>query len=345
MEENVPLSKYTTFKIGGSARYFFRIRKVEDIISTIDFARKENLPIFVLGGGSNLLVNDDGFRGVIAKNEILGLSYVDVLGGVEVASGSGELWDEFVDAMVNRNLYGLENLSGIPGTVGASPVQNIGAYGVEVKDFVIAVETIDMRSGAARIFSNSECHFGYRDSFFKTPEGKNFFIIKVTFLLKNSSPLNLEYKDLKNYFSLESRKNIVPTLQLVRSVVLEIRKGKFPDLKNVGTAGSFFKNPIISKEKFEDLRRKFPNLPGFKIPSTSGQDLMIKIPLAWILDNVCHLKGYVKEGVGLFELQPIVLVSADGTSSSQVRSLAVEVSRCVKEKVGIEIEWEVNYLS
>ena len=182
---------------------------------------------------------------------------------MEVRAGGGENWDDLVAETVRRGLYGLENLSGIPGTVGAAPVQNIGAYGSEVKDVIVSVETFDSSLNEIKHFFPSECRFAYRDSFFKTKEGKRFIITAVTFRLRKDASLNIEYKDIKNYFA---QKNISPILSLVRKAVLEIRKGKFPDLRTTGTAGSFFKNPIIPKEKFDALKKKFPGLPGFPLP-------------------------------------------------------------------------------
>ena len=341
-EENIPLSEHTTFKIGGKARYFFRVKKVEEAREALGFARQQKLPFFVLGGGSNLLAGDSGFEGVIIKNEIPGLVWNEADGEVFLDAGAGENWDKLVGDAVKRNLYGLENLSGIPGTAGAAPVQNIGAYGVEVGGAVVSVATLDSKTGEIKTFNNADCRFGYRDSFFKTPEGKNFLIVAVRFRLKKLSTLNLEYKDLKNYFSKFGK---APTLSEVREAVLEIRRGKFPDLKIIGTAGSFFKNPVISKEKFEELKKQYPELPGF--PAVSGYKLPTnnyKLSLAWILDNVCKLKGFHLGQTALFERQPIVVVNNGGATAENIQALAKEVVANVKEKTGIEVEWEVERL-
>lgn len=357
MEENVELKNFTTFKIGGKARYFFRVKNAGEAGEALRFARKENLPFFVIGGGSNLLASDEGFSGVVIKNEILGVSFAEESDYVEVTAGAGEPWDAFVGNVVSRGLYGLENLSGIPGTVGASPVQNIGAYGAEAKDCIVSVETVDVVTGAVKIFSADECKFGYRDSFFKTADGKRYIITRVCFRFKKQGLPNIGYKDLKNYFTQASKINSGPSLAEIRQAVLEIRLGKFPDLKTAGTAGSFFKNPIIPKTQFDELKKKYPNLPGFptnadrrrpdadlRRQKTPDSILYIKVPLAWILDNVCKLKGFHTENVGLFERQPIVIVNTGNASAEGVKKFAKEVSECVKEKTGITVEWEVDFL-
>ncbi|MES2087635.1 MAG: UDP-N-acetylmuramate dehydrogenase [Patescibacteria group bacterium] len=339
--ENIPLSQHTTFKIGGTAQYFFPVETLEEMREAVDFAREKNLPFFILGGGSNLLVSDSGFKGVVIKNQIKGVAFEETGDEVSVKVGAGENWDTFVESVVVRGLFGLENLSGIPGTVGAAPVQNIGAYGVEVKETIMSVETLNAQTGEIKIFSSDECRFAYRDSFFKTPAGKSYIILAVNFHLKKNASLNLEYKDLKNYFALVK---ITPTIFDVRRGVLEIRGKKFPDLQKIGTAGSFFKNPIIPVAQFEELKKKFPDLPGFPLLATDYRLSTIKISLAWILDNVCNMKGLVKGSTGLFERQPIVLVNLGGADAKSVTDFALEVTQSVKEKTGIDVEWEVQYL-
>ena len=329
-EEHIPLSEHTTFKLGGTARYFFRVKTLDEVREAVDFARQNSLPFFVLGGGSNLLVSDKGFAGVVIKNEMFGLSFKEEGDDVFVTAGAGENWDNFVATVVNKGLYGLENLSGIPGTVGAAPVQNIGAYGVEVKDSVVWVEALDVRTGGVKSFTAVECGFGYRDSFFKTSEGKNYIITAVTFRLKKNGISNLSYKDLKSYF-LSGTKS--PTIHEVRTAVLEIRRGKFPDLKTTGTAGSFFKNPIIPQAQFDELKKRFPSLPSF--PFTRSN--LVKVPLAWILDNILHLKGFMNGPVGLHEAQPLVLVHTGGGRAENVSLLARDVVSKLKVATGIEV--------
>ena len=346
MEENVELKNFTTFKIGGQARYFFRAKTVDDLKRSLAFAAKEKLPFFILGGGSNLLVNDAGFRGVVIKNELRGISFKEESEGVFATAGAGESWDSFVSECVSRGLYGLENLSGIPGTVGAAPVQNIGAYGVEAKDSIVSVETLEAKAGVVRNFTAAEGAFAYRDSFFKTAEGKGYIITSVMFRLKKDAILNLGYKDLKNYFS---KADAFPALKSVREAVLEIRSRKFPDLRTTGTAGSFFKNPIIPQTQFDELKKRFPDLPGFEVHGTKTEQntertRKVKLPLAWILDNILHLKGFMNGPVGLHDAQPLVIVHTGGGTSEDVTRLARDVSDKIKTATGIEVVWEVEKL-
>ena len=281
------------------------------------------------------MINDEGYKGLVIKIDIKGVT------GLKV--GAGENWDDFVSQCVKNGLYGIENLSGIPGTVGASLVQNIGAYGVEVKDVIESVEVFDTETLTTKILSNKDCNFGYRDSIFKKPKGKKYIITYVTFKLKKEGKLNIEYKDVKNYFI---EKGIIPTLQEVRKTILEIRKGKFPDLSKYGTAGSFFKNPIIKKEQYEKLLKEYPSIPHYEIYTASGgiDELNMKIPLAWILDNVCNIKGIRKGNVGVYEKQPLVLVNWGGATAQEVKKYAEEITILVKQKTGIDIEPEVQYI-
>jgi len=340
-EEHILLSNLTTFKIGGAVRYFFRVETVKHILEAVEFSKKEKLPIFVLGGGSNILASDEGFSGVIIKNEIKGLAFREAGDTVFVTAGAGESWDAFVETAVNRGLYGLENLSGIPGTVGAAPVQNIGAYGAEAKDTIVSVEAVDGRNGMVKVIDGADCGFGYRDSFFKTAEGRNFILTNVTFGLKKSGTLNTGYKDIKNYFAEAS---VPATLHSMRDAVLLVRRGKFPNLATTGTAGSFFKNPIIPLAQFDELKKKYPDLPGFPMPSVNGQMSMVKIPLAWILDNILHIKGKMDGHVGLYKAQPLVVVSDGEGTAVDVMKLVEEVVLKVKEATGIILAWEVERL-
>ncbi|TSC83610.1 MAG: UDP-N-acetylmuramate dehydrogenase [Parcubacteria group bacterium Gr01-1014_17] len=361
--QHISLAEFTSFKIGGKADYFCRAQSVDELKEALAFAKEQSLPFFILGGGTNMLLSDDGFRGLVIKIEIknspLEGSTPTQVGGrdVLIAVDAGENWDEFVAETVARGLWGLENLSGIPGTVGGAPVQNIGAYGSEVKDVVLLVEVLDVKTGKIKKLSDTECCFGYRDSIFKKPEGKNFIITRVAFLLRKDGKPNLSYKDLAVYFAGKP----VPSLADIRRAVLEIRSRKFPDLKTHGTAGSFFKNPIISKEKFDELKKCYPGLPGFTIderhqmfeanPASSagrrrgdniGGRSLVKVPLAWILDNICGLKGFQRGSVSLWKDQPLVLVNDGGASASDISALADKVTRIVKEKTGIQIEKEVQ---
>ena len=346
INEKVSLKELTTFKVGGNARFFCLVENMTEFGEANDFARKNNLPVLILGGGSNLLVGDSGFDGLVIKMNFLGLNFCEGDETVEVVAKAGENWDRFVATTVERNLSGLENLSGIPGTVGATPVQNVGAYGVEVKDLINGVEAVNLETGEIKRFSNEECQFDYRSSFFKTAPGKKFVIVAVSYILSTKFQPNISYNDLAVYFSMRQPQNASE----VRDVVLAIRASKFPDLNKIGTAGSFFKNPIITKEKFDELKHKYPDLPGFPVELPSGLSTInhklptIKLSLAWILDKICQLRGFRHRSIGLFENQPLVLVNYGGAGSKEIKKF----SKLIKEKVfratGIVIEEEVQFV-
>ena len=332
---NIPLAQHTTLKIGGPAVFFCRAARVEDIQEAVNKAHTRNLPLLCMGGGSNILVSDDGFSGLVLKIELRGMEFTDRDGETAlVVASSGEGWDHVVEETVARGLWGLENLSGIPGTVGATPVQNVGAYGREVKDIIEWVEVFDTSSQTRKILSNEECHFSYRDSLFKYDEGKHFIITRVAFRLKRNGSPFLTYADLTRFF--EERGNKSPTLSEIRRAVLAIRADKFPDIRTVGTAGSFFKNPLISRKEYESLLKRYPGLPGY--PSPEG----VKVSLAWILDRVCNLRGYREGPCGLFEHQPLVLINYGSASAGDVEKFARTIERLVKEATGIPIEREVT---
>ncbi|MCC2630902.1 MAG: UDP-N-acetylenolpyruvoylglucosamine reductase, UDP-N-acetylmuramate dehydrogenase [Candidatus Paceibacter sp.] len=339
IEENISLKEFTTFGIGGKARYFVRIKEIQDLQIAIAFAHGHKVPIFVLGGGSNIVMSDEGFPGLVIKMEIDG---VDVNpekdGKVIVSAGAGENWDLFVERMVQEGLFGIENLSLIPGTVGAAPVQNIGAYGAEVKNVIEWVEALDQETGVMRHFNNEECDFNYRMSIFKKPEGKKYVITRVGFALKKNGGLNISYRDIAEYI----KTNNVTELSLlkVREIVIDIRTKKLPDLREYGTAGSFFKNPIIATSTYEELVTKHPHMPGF--PTEKGN--MIKVPAAWILDNLCGFKGHRDGTVGVYKNQALVLVNFGGAKATDIKKLAEKMIACVKDKTGIILEREVEYI-
>ena len=287
IQEDIPLAGFTTFKIGGNARYFCLAKNENDLKEGIAFAKEKKISVFVLGGGSNILISEKGFDGLVIKVELVGVAFEEEAGDVVATVASGENWDTFVAETVKRGLYGLENLSGIPGSVGGAPVQNIGAYGMEVKDAIQSVEVFDPKDLKIKTFSKKQCQFGYRDSIFKH-EAKNLIIMRVVFLLKKKGDLKLDYRDVKKY--LDDNKIEMPTLAQVRDAILEIRSKKFPDLKKFGTAGSFFKNPIISKEEHRKLLEDFPKIQSFPVDEHS-----VKIPAGWLLDVLCGFKGVRKE--------------------------------------------------
>jgi len=318
VRENVGLKEFTTMKTGGNARYFFSVRNIEDVKEAVSFAKEKNLPIFILGGGSNVIISDEGFNGVVIKMEIKNIKFIDDSGSMPVAiAGAGIEWDEFVEKTVNRSLYGLENLSLIPGTVGAAPVQNIGAYGVEVGDAISYVEVFNIETMSVEKIANKECLFGYRDSLFKTKEGKKFIILNVAFVFKKDGELNMKYKDIEDYFKINKTK---PTIKSLRNVIVKIRTSKLPDINKIGTAGSFFKNPIVSKNKIEEVVKKYPSIKYF--PDKKG---FFKVSAAWLLDNVSECKGVCVGGACVYEHHALILINKGDANTKQIIFLANKI--------------------
>ena len=332
VRENISTASLSTLRAGGPARFCVSVRDIDTLQSLITNLKRDEIPWFVIGGGSNILFSEQGFDGCIIKMEIEGV--VDISENeteTEVSVGAGVSWDIFVREMCERGLWGIENLSGIPGTVGATPVQNVGAYGVEIQEVITRAQVFDTKTETFCEFTNTECAFGYRDSFFKRAERGRYIITHVTFLLSKSSSPRIEYKDLAEYFSAK-----VPTLLEIREAVLTIRSKKFPDLTRVGTAGSFFKNPILSQEEYDTILKKYPNIPSY--PTCEGKK---KIPLGWILDKVLHLKGYRKGNVGLFENQSLILVAYENATATEIDIFAKEIAEKVFSETSISIEREV----
>jgi UDP-N-acetylmuramate dehydrogenase len=361
-----PLCRHTTLRVGGPAQFFAEAKTETDIRDAVAFAKQNNLPIFVLGGGSNLWVSDQGLPGLVLKVGTTGITpapaeipsnrkespsnsrtlaksldaitaeFLDKLLDVQptlVTVESGETWDTFVAWTVEQGLYGLENMSLIPGTVGGAVIGNIGAYGAEVKDTCLSVEALDLRTGTLRRFNRDECQFAYRHTFFKTPEGRNYLVLRATFALNPHGTPNLAYKDLQDYFVKHPAE---PSLSHIRAAIIDIRTRKLPDLTQVGTAGSFFKNPIVPKSQYAALAQRYPGLPGHD--EGKGQ---IKLSLGWILDKICGLKGVCQGPVGTHSAQALVLVNHGG-NAAEVKSFAESMTRVVEEKTGLVIEWEVE---
>jgi UDP-N-acetylmuramate dehydrogenase len=312
---------------------------VEILQGAITWASQHTMPVFILGGGSNVLISDKGFNGLVIKIEITGVATKNLSDTIfEVVAGAGENWDEFVGSMVAQNIFGLENLSRIPGTVGAAPVQNIGAYGVEVKNFVSWVEVFNKETLTLEIVNNDQCQFNYRDSIFKKPEGKKYVITRVAFLLSSEPNLQLEYKDIVNYITEHNIAEL--TLQKVRDIIIDIRTKKLPDLKLYGTAGSFFKNPIIWTSHYKELVQQYPEMPFFPM----DDEHMVKIPAAWLLDKLCGFKGYREGNVGIYQNQALVLVNFGNATAEEIFRLSEKMIKCVEEKTKIKLEREVQII-
>lgn len=329
----VKLAPYTTLQVGGVASQLIEVTSETELQQAQRFATQIAAPVLLLGSGSNVLVSDQGYQGVVIVNGIKGIAYQSpCVDTVQVTIGAGELLDDVVADAVKRGYWGLENLSHIPGTVGAAPVQNVGAYGVEVSMLIDSVHAIAMSSGERRVFSNQECQFGYRDSYFKTPAGRDWCITSVMMTLHTKRAPLLHYGDLQQLDPATC------SLDEVRQKVIAIRSTKFPDWHTVGTAGSFFKNPVISAAHREQLLQAYPDLPTYTMP-----DGQYKIALGWVLDHICGVRGHTEGSVGLYHNQALVLINT-GTSAAAITDFAAKIATLVYDKTAIAIEPEVRFV-
>lgn len=328
--EHEPLASHTTFRTGGAARFFALAATLPQVREALAFAAIKKIPLFVLGGGSNVLVDDAGVPGLVLQIALRGLSFTERQEGIVAEAAAGEVWDELVAESVARGLWGLENLSGIPGTVGGAPLQNIGAYGAELADTLLYIEALDRETGALVRFNKDECSFGYRTSRFKARDAGRYIITAVGLLLSRTPRPRLAYRDLAEAFA-----GRTPSLEEIREAVLAIRAKKFPDLSREGTAGSFFKNPVLPRRAADALSEKFPDIPRFDTPDG------VKIPLAWILDKALHLRGAREGKVRAFERQPLVIVAEPGATSGEVWKFAEGIANRVRAETGIELQPEV----
>lgn len=335
-EHEKPLAPLTTFKIGGPAQYYADAATPAALREAVTWANENAMPWCVIGGGSNVLVSDEGVAGLVIRNAIRGVCVERDGEIVTVTVAAGEPWDELVADAVENGWWGIENLSAIPGTVGAAPVQNIGAYGTELADVFHSLEALDTRTGEIVTLQHSDCRFGYRDSIFKHDDGRHYIITHVTITLQTTPRPHIAYRDLAEYFADRSGQ---PSLSAIREAVCRIRAGKFPDLRAYGTAGSFFKNPIVSRECYESLRNTYPDLPFYALDSG-----WVKIPAAWLLDRVCSLRGYNEGAARFYDNQPLVIVNDGGATAADITALAGKASECVRAKTGIELGWEVTPL-
>lgn len=333
-QRNEPLAAHTTFKVGGPAEFFAVVGTEEELAARIREARTYDLPITVLGEGSNVLVADDGIPGAVIVNAIDGMTETAEGDQVLLTAGAGEALDDVVAYAVAHGYWGIENLSHIPGSIGATPVQNVGAYGVEIGEHILSVRVYDIASDTFRELSPQDCAFGYRDSIFKHAAGAHYVVTGVTLRLSRTPVPRLGYRDLAVRFA-----DAHPTLADIRSAVVEIRSKKFPDWHAVGTAGSFFKNPIVPVSQYEALAKKYPDLPAFPVGDTHA-----KIALGWILDKVINVRGLRVGNVGTYDQQALVMVNYGASTAREIEAFAHDIASRVRESVGIEIEWEVTRL-
>lgn len=332
VRENVPLAPYTTFHLGGPARFFIEAKTREEVEAARVFAHERKLPLMVLGGGSNLLVPDEGVPAVVLRFTGDSISFEEQEGAVRCIAEAGARWDDVVTLSGARGLWGIENLAGIPGTVGGAAVQNIGAYGGELSETFEYAEVLDRETGAYARIEREAARFGYRTSIFK--QSRKYVLLRIGLLLRTSGAPNLSYRDLER--AKESGVPLASPPEIARAV-RAIRAEKFPDLSKEGTAGSFFENPSLLPEQAASLLARFPELPHF--PQKDGR---VKIAIAWILDNVLHMKGTALGGARPFEKHALVLVARAGARATDVDALAHDIAERVHALTGITLTREVE---
>ena len=336
LEANVSLLPYNTFGLDVRARLFARFASVAELRALLALPAVQPAEKLVLGGGSNLLFTKD-FDGVVLKNEIRGLEVAEQTDETAlVRAGAGESWHGLVEFALEQELSGIENLSLIPGTVGAAPLQNIGAYGVELQDTFEFLEALEVSTGALRTFSRADCGFGYRESVFKGPLKNQFIVTSVTFRLHRQARPNVSYGALTTTLQ-DMGIEADPTPRQVSAAVVRIRRSKLPDPAEIGNAGSFFKNPELSQHKYDALHAAYPDLPGYPVPGG------VKVPAAWLIER-CGWKGHRRGPHGVHDRQALVLVNHGGAQGADIQALAQEIIVSVREKFGVELHPEVNIL-
>lgn len=336
-KENVDLFPYNTFGIHAKARYLVTVKSLKEAVEVFNSDLFRQNRAMILGGGSNILLTGD-FDGLVIKNELRAITTVrEDDQRLELKVGSGENWHNLVMYCVERNLGGIENLSLIPGTVGAAPMQNIGAYGVEIKDVIQSVEALEIRTGTIKQFTREECAFGYRESVFKQHLKDQYFISSVTLsLTKKDHHFNTSYGAIGEVLAERNINDV--TIRAVSDAVIEIRKKKLPDPAVIGNAGSFFKNPSVDRATFEVLRTNFPAVPSFP-----GEHNLIKIPAAWLIEQ-CGWKGKTFDNIGVHKHQALVLVNYGRGEGKNIWRLAKEIQSSVKERFDILLQPEVNVI-
>jgi len=330
MFKNYSLKNYNSFRVNHKANFFLKIENNKSLINFLSDKKFKNEKKLIIGGGSNILFTKD-YEGVILYSCIKGIHILEENDNhIKLKVGSGENWDDFVKFCVSKNWYGIENLSLIPGSVGAVPIQNIGAYGVEVKDYIYDVNGIDLNNNTKKTYSNKSCDFEYRDSIFKRELKNNFFVTEVTFILNKNKKFTLDYSELKNINS----QNL--TIQNVRDKIIEIRNSKLPDPKLLANAGSFFKNPVINIKIAKKIKEKYNDFKYYQI-----NESMVKISAAWLIEK-SGWKGHKEKNIGVYNKHALVLVNYSSENGKDIKILSKKIKENVLEKFNVTLEKEVN---
>ena len=329
--KNYNLKTHNTFGIDAKCSRFLEYESVAEAQKVAKILRESSIPYIIIGGGSNLLLTKD-YEGIVVHSACKGVERK----GNSLICGSGEVWDDIVAKSIAMQLYGAENLSLIPGDVGASAVQNIGAYGSEVKDLIRKITAVEISTGAVREFNHTECEYGYRQSRFKHEWKNRFLIISVEYELSEAFQPRLDYGNIRA--ELERRNITEPTAQQLRDTIIDIRNAKLPDPKVMGNAGSFFMNPIVSREKYEQLAAQYEGMPHYEIDADH-----VKIPAGWMIDQ-CGWKGKSLGRAGVHDKQALVLVNRGGATGAEIVALCEAIQKDVKVKFDIDIHPEVNII-
>ncbi len=334
IQHNISLKEFTTFGIAVSAKLFCEINSINElksILSEPSLLQEEKL---ILGGGSNLVFTKD-YEGVVIKMNLRGIEVVEEDGvHIWLKVGAGEIWHEFVLYCIDNNWQGVENLSFIPETVGEEHMQNIGAYGVEIKDVFGSLEAVNIATGEMETFSHEQCQFGYRESVFKHTMKGQYIICSVTFRLNKNPSYNTSYGAIKNTLEANGIQEI--SAKAISDAVIQIRQNKLPDPSKIGNAGSFFKNPTVDFIDYEGLKAEFPKIPAYELPESK-----FKIPAAWLIEQ-CGWKGKRLGEIGVHTNQPLVLVNYGEGKGTDIKNLALEIQKSVTDKFGIALSMEVN---
>ncbi len=330
--DNYSLLRHNTFGMNVRAKRFFEYNSVQELQELLKTIPADE-PILHIGGGSNLLFTGD-YEGTVIHSTIKDISITDETDdSILVRVGSGVVWDDFVAYCCEHNWGGVENLSLIPGEVGASAVQNIGAYGSEAKDTIVLVEAVELRSGQQRVLGNAECNYAYRQSIFKQELKNKYAITYVTYKLSKKPTLKLDYGNI--HTMLQDKENV--NIGDVRQAIIDIRNAKLPDPSVQGNAGSFFMNPVVSREKFLSIQKDYPQMPFYEVEDG------VKIPAGWMIEQ-CGWKGRALGRAGVHDKQALVLVNLGGATSNEIIALSDAVCKSVKDKFGIDIHPEVNFI-
>ena len=336
IKSNISLKSLNTFGIEAKARYFTEIQSIDNIFSLLQSTEYNNNTHLILGGGSNLLLTQD-VNALVIKNNLKGISIIkETDDNVWVKCSAGEVWHEFVLWCIAHNFGGLENLSLIPGCTGASPMQNIGAYGVEIKDTFYELEAIDLTSGNKHVFSKSDCEFGYRESIFKHRLKNKFIITSVTFQLSKKPAFHIEYGAIKQELDRMDISEL--NIKAISQAIINIRTSKLPNPKEIGNAGSFFKNPEVSSTIYLSLQKEFPNIVAYPLENSN-----YKLAAGWLIEQ-CGLKGFQIGDAGVHKLQALVLVNYGKATGKEIYDLSTHVLQTVEAKFGVTLEREVNII-